>query len=164
MIWSSLSPCTILNPILLTCLKTIEYSMLWIISCILKSCQVSWLWHGLIKHDIAHITAMIKAQCRWDFESTEYLLWLVETEEQIQVSINYLAIIGSDTGLSPVRRQAFIWSNTGLLLIGLLGTNFSEIWTEIHVMRHDCICFALKILQVIFSHTATNSSADMSMA
>ena len=33
-------------------------------------------------------------------------------------------IIGS--GLSPGRRQAIIWTNAGILLIGPLGTNFSE--------------------------------------
>ena len=38
----------------------------------------------------------------------------------------YRCIIGSDNGLSPVRRQAIIWTNFGILLIGPLGTNFSE--------------------------------------
>ena len=42
-----------------------------------------------------------------------------------------LTIIGLDNGLSPDRRQAIIWTNTGLLLIGPLGTNFSEILIEI---------------------------------
>ena len=40
-------------------------------------------------------------------------------------------IIGSDNGLSPERRQAIIWTNAGILLIGPLGTNFSEILIEI---------------------------------
>ena len=40
--------------------------------------------------------------------------------------------IGSDNGLSPCRRQAIIWTNVGILLIGPLGTNFSEILIEIH--------------------------------
>ena len=35
------------------------------------------------------------------------------------------AIFGSDNGLSPVRRQAIIWTNAGLLSIGTLGTNLS---------------------------------------
>ena len=35
--------------------------------------------------------------------------------------------IGSDNGLSPGRRQAIIWTNAGILLIGPLETNFSEI-------------------------------------
>ena len=38
-----------------------------------------------------------------------------------------LTIIGSDNGLSPGRRQAIIWTTAEILLIGLLGTNFSEI-------------------------------------
>ena len=41
-------------------------------------------------------------------------------------SLNWV-IIGSDNGLSPVRRQAIIWTNAGIMLIGPLGTNFSEI-------------------------------------
>ena len=36
-------------------------------------------------------------------------------------------IIGSDNGLSPDRRQAIIWTNGGILLIGPLVTYFSEI-------------------------------------
>ena len=35
--------------------------------------------------------------------------------------------IGSGNGLSPARRQAIAWINTGLLAIGFLETNFSEI-------------------------------------
>ena len=34
--------------------------------------------------------------------------------------------IGSDNGLSPSRHQAIIWINAGILLIGPIGTNFSE--------------------------------------
>ena len=36
-------------------------------------------------------------------------------------------IIDSGNGLSPVRHQAITWTNADLLLIGLLGTSFSEI-------------------------------------
>ena len=39
--------------------------------------------------------------------------------------------IGSDNGLSPIRRQAIIWTNAGILSIEPLGTNFSENWTKI---------------------------------
>ena len=42
-----------------------------------------------------------------------------------------LTIIGSDNDLSPERRQAIIWTNAGILLIGPLATNFSEILVEI---------------------------------
>ena len=39
--------------------------------------------------------------------------------------------IGSDNGLSPIRRQAIILTNAGLLSIRPLGTNFSEIVIKI---------------------------------
>ena len=47
------------------------------------------------------------------------------------ICIGKLTIIGSDNGLLPGRRQAIIWTNDGILLIGPLGTNFSEILIEI---------------------------------
>ena len=47
------------------------------------------------------------------------------------ISVGKQTIIGSDNGLSPDRRQAIIWTNDGILLIGPLGTNFSEILIEI---------------------------------
>ena len=40
-------------------------------------------------------------------------------------------IIGSGNGLSPIRYQAITWTSAGLLSIGLLGTNCSEIWIGI---------------------------------
>ena len=43
------------------------------------------------------------------------------------ICVGKLIIIGSDNGLSPDRRQAIIWTNAGISLIGPLGTNFSEI-------------------------------------
>ena len=48
------------------------------------------------------------------------------------VCVSKLAIIGSDDGLSPGRRQAIIWTNAGILLIGPLGTNFNENLIEIY--------------------------------
>ena len=48
------------------------------------------------------------------------------------ISVNELIIIGSDNGLSPSQRQAIIWTNAGILLIGHLGTYFSEILIRIH--------------------------------
>ena len=55
---------------------------------------------------------------------------IIEAEWRIYASVK-LTIIGSDNGLSPGRRQAIIWTNAGILLIRTLGTNFSEILTEI---------------------------------
>ena len=45
--------------------------------------------------------------------------------------VGNLTTIGSDIGLLPDRRQAIIWTNAGILSIGLLGINFSEISMEI---------------------------------
>ena len=47
------------------------------------------------------------------------------------ICVGKLTIIASDNDLSPGRRQAIIWTNTGILLIGPLGTNFNEILIEI---------------------------------
>ena len=51
------------------------------------------------------------------------------------ICVSKLSIIGSDNGLSPGRRQSIIRTNAGILLIGTLGTNFSEILSEIHTFK-----------------------------
>ena len=43
----------------------------------------------------------------------------------------HICSIGSDNGLSPIQRQAIIWTNAGLLSIRPLRTNFSEILIKI---------------------------------
>ena len=43
------------------------------------------------------------------------------------ICVSKLTNIASDNGLSHGRRQAIIWTSAGILLIGPLGTNFSEI-------------------------------------
>ena len=50
-----------------------------------------------------------------------------------QLCVGKLTIIGSENGLSPGRRQAIIWINARILLIGTLWTNFSEILIEIPI-------------------------------
>ena len=52
------------------------------------------------------------------------------------ICVGNLTIIGSDNGLSPGRRQAIIWTNAGILLIGHLRTNFSEILIEIQTFSY----------------------------
>ena len=49
-----------------------------------------------------------------------------------QICVGKLPIIGSDNGLSPGRRQAIIWTNAGILLIGILGT------TQWNLNRNPC--------------------------
>ena len=48
------------------------------------------------------------------------------------ICVSKLTIIASDNGLSPGRRKAIISTNAGMLLIGPLGTNLSEILFELY--------------------------------
>ena len=66
------------------------------------------------------------------YSATGYpALVLTHWGRMAHICFGKLTIIGSDNGLSPVRRQAIIWTNAGILLIGPSGTNFSEILIEI---------------------------------
>ena len=55
--------------------------------------------------------------------------YLIQARRRIYASWNWVTF-GSDNGLSPIRRQAIIWTNAGILLIGPW-TNFSEILIKI---------------------------------
>ena len=75
-----------------------------------------------------------------------------------------LTINGSDNGMSPGRHQAIIWTNAGILLIGTLGTNFSEIFikirtfsfTKMHLkmlsVKWRPFCLSLNVLIHMFWH------------
>ena len=64
----------------------------------------------------------------------ELLKWnhLTHWGRVTHICVGDLTIIGSDNGLSSGRHQAIIWTNAGILIIRTLGTNFSEIVSEIH--------------------------------
>ena len=74
-----------------------------------------------------------QSSCLW-FEMPGCSFWhnLAHWGRVTHICVSKLTIIGSDTGLSPGRRQAIIWTNAGILLIRPLGTNFSQILSEIH--------------------------------
>ena len=61
----------------------------------------------------------------------EDLTHLPSPECRIYLSVNWVSI-GSDNGLSPVRRQAITWTNAHLLSIGPLGTKFGQIRIKTH--------------------------------
>ena len=72
-------------------------------------------------------------------QESELFLGLLSTAMQLthrgrvtHICVSKPTTIGSDNGLSPGRRQAIIWTNTGILLIRPLRTNFSEILIEFH--------------------------------
>ena len=50
------------------------------------------------------------------------------------IYVSKIIIIGSDNGLLLGRRQAIIWTNAEILLIGPLGINFSDILIEINIL------------------------------
>ena len=60
-----------------------------------------------------------------------------------QICVCKIILIGSDNGLSPVRRQAIIWTNAGILLIETWGIHFSEILTEINTFSFKKMHFKL---------------------
>ena len=62
---------------------------------------------------------------------SDWVVVLTHWGRVTHICVGKLTIICSDNGLSPERRQAIIWTNAGILLIGPLGTNFSEISIEI---------------------------------
>ena len=88
------------------------------------------------------------------------VLWLTHWGQVTHICVGELTIIGSDNGLSPGGRQAIIWTNAGILLIGPLGTNFREnliemltfSFTKMHlkVLFAKCrpFCFDLNVLIV----------------
>ena len=59
------------------------------------------------------------------------------------ICLGNLIIIGSNNGLSPGRRQAITWTNVGILLIGPLGKNFSEMLIKIHAFPFKKIYFKM---------------------
>ena len=77
-------------------------------------------------------------------------------------------IICSGNGLSPDRHQAITWTNAGIVLIGPLRTNFSEILLKIHIFSFEKMhlktsskqrpfCLSLNVLMQIppMGHTIT---------
>ena len=66
------------------------------------------------------------------------------------IFVGKLTIIGSENGLAPGRRRAIFWTNTGILLIEPLGTNFGDISIRIQIFIQenalDNICEMASIL------------------
>ena len=88
-------------------------------------CDVMWcdvMWYDMIWYDTHHIHTHV---CMY----AQLTYW----GRVMPISVSKLIIIGSDNGLSPERRQAIIWTDVGILLIGPLGTNLIEILIEKHM-------------------------------
>ena len=70
------------------------------------------------------------------YQLIEYF-WLTHCGRETHIFVSKVTTIGSDNGLWPSRRQASIWTSAGTLLIGTLGTNFNEIYIEIHIFSFN---------------------------
>ena len=91
------------------------------------------------------------------------------------ICVGNLTLIGPDNGLSPGRRQAIIWINAGILLIGPWETNFSEILIGIQTFslkkmhfkmssaKWHPFCLGLNVLRVIRCHCYTSCLKRHSM-
>ena len=85
-----------------------------------------FLWNSFLVH--------LSTTCyqTWHFLASFYLCTLTHWGWVTHICISKLTIIVSDNGLLPGRCQAIIWTNAGLLSIGPLGTNISEILLAMH--------------------------------
>ena len=90
------------------------------------------------------------------------------------IRVSKLTITDLDNGLSLGRCQAIVWTNARMLLIGPLGTNFSEILMEIHIFSYKrthpfkvssvrCRPFSLglKVLSLVFSIKSESQSRHL---
>ena len=73
------------------------------------------------------VTSMILPGCFIGIQIKYSCSILTHWGRETHICVGKLTIIGSDNGLSSIRRQAIIWTIVGISLIGPLGTNFSEI-------------------------------------
>ena len=87
-----------------------------------------WWFHGdVITYSCPHLNMLIQHFNRLMHNSCNSWHLLTHWGRATHICVGNLTIIGSDNGLSPDRSQAIIWTNARILLIGPLGTNFSEI-------------------------------------
>ena len=100
-----------------------------------------------IKYDNTQtVCLIIEKQCKygyaWFGDCYKLRAWIFKSNDKVldswgrvfHIWVSKLTIIGSDNGLSPGRRQAFIYTNELILLIWHLRTHFSEISIEIHIL------------------------------
>ena len=62
---------------------------------------------------------------------------LIHWDRVTHLCVSEFTFVGSHDGLSPGQCQAIIWTNAGILLIWLFGTNFSEILIKIHIFSYN---------------------------
>ena len=76
-------------------------------------------------------------------QPSSVMLTLTHWGRVTHICVSKRTIIGSDNGLSPSRRQAIIWTNAGILLIGPSGKILSENLIEIHTFSFTKMHFKM---------------------
>ena len=129
-------------------------------------------WHPILTHSRRHQqTVGLSVQQRWPPMSCPTLHWrtlspvghcqiLSGKQNQkdqffsthwgrvMHICISKLTITASDNGLSPGSRQAIIWTNAEIMIIGPLGIKFTEILIEIYIFSFKKII----IKQINYAH------------
>ena len=105
-----------------------------------------------------------------------WMLLLTHWGRVTHICVSKQTILGTDNGLSPGRRQAIIWTSAGKLLIGPLGTNFSEIligiktfsFKKVHLKMPSAkwrpFCLGLNVLMLgVYGSFSTYSILNMKL-
>ena len=79
---------------------------------------------GDLRHHRTHYDIIVM---HWESWTNNHRFCISHWGRVTHICLSKLTIIGSDNGLAPGRRQAIIRTSARILLIGSLGTNFSEI-------------------------------------
>ena len=139
----------------------------------IEVCWNAWCILDALKCQVFHIDLWFPRHLgwtRWNSERGQHQVMgeggghfvLTHWGRVARICVSNLTIIGSDYGLSPDRRQAIIWTNAGILLIGPMGTNFSEILIEIYTFpftkmhlkmssgKWPPFCLDLNVLALLF--------------
>ena len=129
----------------------------------------SWV-NGLIPYQICYLNQWWHISLMYSHAAMQKKINSLRPSDSYMVC--KLTIIASDNGLSPGRRQAIIWNNAGILSIGLLGTNFSEILIKIltfsfkkmHLnvssVKWRPFCLGLNVLKQITAHVLSYTSVS----
>ena len=117
------------------------------VRCTLSVCHV--FMHNSMKCEKRKSVGFQGHSLIWSRILSSVSQWIhVETLTQwgrvTHIHVNKLTIIGSDNGLSSGRHRAIIWTNTGMISIRTLETNFSAILIEVRI-------FTLKKMQFYMS-------------
>ena len=89
--------------------------------------QAPRLWYSSLMPGKKKKLILTSSQCPKNNSFFTLAYSLTHWGRVTHICVGKLTILGSDNGLSPGRRQAIIWTNAWILLIGTLGINFSEI-------------------------------------